>query len=96
MATASKISFIATSPRSRPGVSRYCTRTETASSSLSTSRVASCVCPVSDFIRCLTRRGFQPVHATGRYFYLSLVEILQREFGYAKAYSKGNVSALSD
>jgi hypothetical protein len=33
----------------------------------------------------------QPVHATGRYFYLSLVEILQREFGYPKVYSKDNL-----
>jgi tRNA pseudouridine32 synthase len=33
----------------------------------------------------------QPVHATGRYFYLSLVEILQREFGYSKVYSKGDL-----
>jgi 23S rRNA-/tRNA-specific pseudouridylate synthase len=37
----------------------------------------------------LTR--FQPVHATGRYFYLSLVEILQREFGYPKVYSEGDL-----
>jgi len=34
---------------------------------------------------------FQPVHATGRYFYLSLVDILQREFGYPKVYSESSL-----
>jgi tRNA pseudouridine32 synthase len=38
---------------------------------------------------------FQPVHATGRYFYLSLVEILQREFGYPKVYSTDDLSGSS-
>jgi len=46
------------------------------------------------------RFSLQPVHATGRYFYLSLVEILQREFGYPKVYSESTNSppgpALTD
>jgi tRNA pseudouridine32 synthase len=38
---------------------------------------------------------FQPVHATGRYFYLSLVEILQREFGYPKVYSESSLLLIA-
>jgi hypothetical protein len=38
---------------------------------------------------------FQPVHATGRYFYLSLVEILQREFGYPKVYSENSLLRIA-
>ena len=37
----------------------------------------------------------QPVHATGRYFYLSLVEILQREFGYPKVYSESSLLLIT-
>ena len=40
------------------------------------------------------RFSLQPVHATGRYFYLSLVEILQREFGYPKVYSESSLLLL--
>jgi len=41
------------------------------------------------------RFSLQPVHATGRYFYLSLVEILQREFGYPKVYSESSLLLIS-
>ena len=37
----------------------------------------------------------QPVHATGRYFYLSLVEILQREFEYPKVYSESSLLLIT-
>ncbi|KAI0291309.1 pseudouridine synthase [Russula brevipes] len=47
-----------------------------------------------DFI-VIDKPGSIPVHATGRYFYLSLVEILQREFGYAKAYTVNRLDRLT-
>jgi RluA family pseudouridine synthase len=48
----------------------------------------------SDFI-VIDKPGSIPVHATGRYFYLSLVEILQREFGYQKVYTVNRLDRLT-
>ncbi|KAF8266331.1 pseudouridine synthase [Lactarius quietus] len=48
----------------------------------------------SEFI-VIDKPGSIPVHATGRYFYLSLVEILQREFGYQKAYTVNRLDRLT-
>ncbi|KAN0109866.1 pseudouridine synthase [Russula decolorans] len=47
-----------------------------------------------DFI-VIDKPGSIPVHATGRYFYLSLVEILQREFGYPKVYTVNRLDRLT-
>ncbi|KAI0264169.1 pseudouridine synthase [Gloeopeniophorella convolvens] len=43
----------------------------------------------------IDKPGSIPVHATGRYFYLSLVEILQREFGYKKVYTVNRLDRLT-
>ncbi|KAF8504879.1 pseudouridine synthase [Russula emetica] len=43
----------------------------------------------------IDKPGSIPVHATGRYFYLSLVEILQREFGYPKVYTVNRLDRLT-
>ncbi|KAH9174432.1 pseudouridine synthase [Lactarius sanguifluus] len=48
----------------------------------------------SEFI-VVDKPGSIPVHATGRYFYLSLVEILQREFGYQKVYTVNRLDRLT-
>ncbi|KAH9163776.1 hypothetical protein EDB89DRAFT_2247469 [Lactarius sanguifluus] len=48
----------------------------------------------SEFI-VIDKPGSIPVHATGRYFYLSLVEILQREFGYQKVYTVNRLDRLT-
>ncbi|KAH8984155.1 pseudouridine synthase [Lactarius hatsudake] len=48
----------------------------------------------SEFI-VIDKPGSIPVHATGRYFYLSLVEILQREFGYHKVYTVNRLDRLT-
>ncbi|KAH9042921.1 pseudouridine synthase [Lactarius deliciosus] len=48
----------------------------------------------SEFI-VIDKLGSIPVHATGRYFYLSLVEILQREFGYQKVYTVNRLDRLT-
>ncbi|KAH9994297.1 pseudouridine synthase [Russula vinacea] len=43
----------------------------------------------------IDKPGSIPVHATGRYFYLSLVEILQREFEYPKVYTVNRLDRLT-
>ncbi|ETW74643.1 hypothetical protein HETIRDRAFT_56935 [Heterobasidion irregulare TC 32-1] len=43
----------------------------------------------------IDKPGSIPVHATGRFFYLSLVEILQREFGYKKVYTVNRLDRLT-
>ncbi|TFY76787.1 hypothetical protein EWM64_g7227, partial [Hericium alpestre] len=47
-----------------------------------------------DFI-IIDKPGSIPVHATGRYFYLSLVEILQNDFGYKKVYTVNRLDRLT-
>ena len=39
-------------------------------------------------VHCAFSSALQPVHAAGRYFRHTLVEILMNEFGYDKIYSK--------
>ncbi|KAI0029935.1 pseudouridine synthase [Vararia minispora EC-137] len=43
----------------------------------------------------IDKPGSIPVHATGRYFYLSLVEILQREFAFEKVYTVNRLDRLT-
>ncbi|EIM80852.1 pseudouridine synthase [Stereum hirsutum FP-91666 SS1] len=43
----------------------------------------------------INKPGSIPVHATGRFFYLSLVEILQREFGFKKVYTVNRLDRLT-
>ncbi|KAI0048640.1 pseudouridine synthase [Auriscalpium vulgare] len=43
----------------------------------------------------IDKPGSIPVHATGRYFYLSLVEILQRDFNYEKVYTVNRLDRLT-
>ncbi|TFY63006.1 hypothetical protein EVG20_g6502, partial [Dentipellis fragilis] len=50
--------------------------------------------PEREFI-VIDKPGSIPVHATGRYFYLSLVEILQNDFGYKKVYTVNRLDRLT-
>ncbi|KZV68542.1 pseudouridine synthase [Peniophora sp. CONT] len=43
----------------------------------------------------IDKPGSIPVHATGRFYYLSLVEILQRDFGFPKVYTVNRLDRLT-